>query len=49
MPRQQIASLVASLIVLLDDCSYAPTAVYDVALADWALTALHAAHAAEEN
>mgnify|MGYP001287835136 CR=1 FL=1 len=48
MRRGQIAALVASLIVLLDDCSYGPYVVYDAALADSALTALHEAQASEE-
>ena len=49
MPGQQIASLVASLLVMLDDCSYGPYVVYDAALADAALTDLHAAMSAKES
>ena len=49
MPGQQLAALVASLLVMPDDVSYAPTAVYDAALADWALDRPHAARAREEN
>jgi hypothetical protein len=47
--RSQKAAILASLILLLEDCSYGPYVYVDAALADAALNGLHAAHAASED
>ena len=46
--RDKTATLAASLLIILESCD-GPLACYDAALADWAVTAIHALQTTKES